>query len=251
MTFARSPRTGRDDVWRFSPDLRYSEADGCVLGKGRCQRMKKGDWEIPVNLQPNPDDYAFDLERSAEGGGGDQRQRSLRCVHRRDARHRAGRQRRRHPRGRPGADHRLSHHRGRDGLAHLSDGRAVPGHVLAYDQETGFGLVQALARLDLPALDDRQLGRGRGRRARRVRRRPAAGTTSVAARIVAQAGVRRLLGIRARRGDLHRAGASQLGRHGADRRRRRAARHRLAATAAGRRARAGAATSTWSCRSTC
>jgi S1-C subfamily serine protease len=28
----------------------------------------------------------------------------------------------------------------------------LPGHVLAYDQETGFGLVQALARLELPAL---------------------------------------------------------------------------------------------------
>jgi S1-C subfamily serine protease len=35
---------------------------------------------------------------------------------------------------------------------HLGDGRAVPGHVLAYDQETGFGLVQALARVELPAL---------------------------------------------------------------------------------------------------
>jgi S1-C subfamily serine protease len=35
---------------------------------------------------------------------------------------------------------------------HLADGRAVPGHVLAYDQETGFGLVQALARLELPPL---------------------------------------------------------------------------------------------------
>jgi S1-C subfamily serine protease len=34
----------------------------------------------------------------------------------------------------------------------LIDGRAVPGTVLAYDQETGFGLVQALARLDLPPL---------------------------------------------------------------------------------------------------
>jgi S1-C subfamily serine protease len=33
------------------------------------------------------------------------------------------------------------------------EGRAVPGHVLAYDQDTGFGLVQALGRLDLPALD--------------------------------------------------------------------------------------------------
>jgi len=34
----------------------------------------------------------------------------------------------------------------------LADGRALPGHVLSYEYETGFGLVQALARLDLPAL---------------------------------------------------------------------------------------------------
>jgi len=33
-----------------------------------------------------------------------------------------------------------------------AEGPPVPGHVLAYDQETGFGLVQALASLDLPAL---------------------------------------------------------------------------------------------------
>jgi S1-C subfamily serine protease len=32
-------------------------------------------------------------------------------------------------------------------------GGAVPGHVLGYDQETGFGLVQALGRLDQPALE--------------------------------------------------------------------------------------------------
>jgi S1-C subfamily serine protease len=32
------------------------------------------------------------------------------------------------------------------------DGTVVPGHALAYDQETGFGLVQALGALDLPAL---------------------------------------------------------------------------------------------------
>lgn len=31
-----------------------------------------------------------------------------------------------------------------------NDGQLFPGHVLAYDQETGFGLVQALARMDLP-----------------------------------------------------------------------------------------------------
>jgi S1-C subfamily serine protease len=34
----------------------------------------------------------------------------------------------------------------------LGDGRVTQGHALAYDQESGFGLVQALTRLDLPAL---------------------------------------------------------------------------------------------------
>ncbi len=34
-----------------------------------------------------------------------------------------------------------------------SDGRVIAAHALAYDQETGFGLVQALGPLDLPALD--------------------------------------------------------------------------------------------------
>ena len=33
-----------------------------------------------------------------------------------------------------------------------ADGGATPGHVLAYDQATGFGLVQALGRLNVPAL---------------------------------------------------------------------------------------------------
>jgi len=34
-----------------------------------------------------------------------------------------------------------------------NDGQVVPGHALAYDQETGFGLVQALGSLGLPALE--------------------------------------------------------------------------------------------------
>ena len=34
----------------------------------------------------------------------------------------------------------------------LSNGRVVPGHVIGFDQETGFGLVQALGRVDLPSL---------------------------------------------------------------------------------------------------
>jgi S1-C subfamily serine protease len=33
------------------------------------------------------------------------------------------------------------------------EGRVIPGHALAYDQETGFGLVQSLGPLGLPALD--------------------------------------------------------------------------------------------------
>lgn len=34
----------------------------------------------------------------------------------------------------------------------MADGRTFPGHVLAYDFETGFGLVQILERVDLPAI---------------------------------------------------------------------------------------------------
>jgi S1-C subfamily serine protease len=35
---------------------------------------------------------------------------------------------------------------------HLGDGRVVPGHALGFDQTTGFGLVQALGRIDLDPL---------------------------------------------------------------------------------------------------
>jgi S1-C subfamily serine protease len=35
---------------------------------------------------------------------------------------------------------------------HLGDGRVMEGHALGFDQETGFGLVQALGHPDLPAL---------------------------------------------------------------------------------------------------
>jgi S1-C subfamily serine protease len=36
---------------------------------------------------------------------------------------------------------------------HLGDGRVVQGHALGFDQETGFGLVQALGKIDLPPLE--------------------------------------------------------------------------------------------------
>ena len=41
------------------------------------------------------------------------------------------------------------------------DGRVIPAHALAYDQESGFGLVQALGALDLPALELGQASRAR------------------------------------------------------------------------------------------
>ena len=73
-------------------------------------------------------------------------------------------------------------------------GGAVPATVIGYDQETGFGLVQALGRLNVPPLE---------------------------------------IGASQRVG----AGASVLGRRGADRRRWQTARHRLVARAALERAR--------------
>src|SRR5271163_388810 len=111
------------------------------------------DWEIPANLQPNPNDYPYDLNRALSAVVG------LRSFIPSDAftadtlgTERAG----------SGVVIRES------GLVATigyliteaetiwitsSDGRAVAGHALAYDQETGFGLVQALGKLNLPALE--------------------------------------------------------------------------------------------------
>jgi S1-C subfamily serine protease len=65
----------------------------------------------------------------------------------------------------------------------LHDGRVVPGHPLGYDQETGFGLVQALSPINLPALP---LGRsGEAQIGTRVVTAGAGGKArSVAARII-------------------------------------------------------------------
>jgi S1-C subfamily serine protease len=68
---------------------------------------------------------------------------------------------------------------------HYGDGRVAAGHALGFDQETGFGLVQALDRLDLPALPIGSAGKVE------VGERVVAGgaggrTRSVAARIAAK-----------------------------------------------------------------
>src|ERR1700690_1976294 len=107
---------------------------------------------------------------------------------------------------------------------HLGDGHVVEGHALGFDQETGFGLVQALGKIDLPALPIGSSAAGGigghggigGARGGALPRRPHR----------RQAGIRRLLGIRAGRSDLHVSRASQLGRHRADLPARRADRHR-------------------------
>src|SRR5215469_12035286 len=111
------------------------------------------DWEIPGEIQPKPGDCAFDLDRALSAILG------LRATIPEDA----------FTAGTLGTERAGSGVLIRkDGLVLTigylvteaetiwltsSSGGAVPGHVLAYDQETGFGLVQALGRLDVPAIE--------------------------------------------------------------------------------------------------
>ena len=114
---------------------------------------RKPDWEIPLLAQPNPESFAFDLDRILLSVVG------LQASIPEDAftasilgTERAG----------SGVVIRES------GLVltigyliteaesiwlSTADGRATPAHALAYDQETGFGLVQALGKLGVPALE--------------------------------------------------------------------------------------------------
>ena len=110
------------------------------------------DWKVPPGDQPKADDYAYNLEAAINAVVG------LRAVVPEDA----------------FTAQTLGTERAGNGvlirdsglvltIGYLiteaesiwispGSGPAVPGHALAYDQETGFGLVQALARLDLPVL---------------------------------------------------------------------------------------------------
>jgi S1-C subfamily serine protease len=142
------------------------------------------DWKIPSTAQPKAEDYGYDLDHALAAVVG------LRTIVPADAftAETLGTER---------AGHGVFI---RSGLVltigyliteaetiwiTLSDGRSVPGHVLGYDQETGFGLVQALAKLEMPTLDigqssavsvgERVVVGGAGGRAR-----------SVAARVVAK-----------------------------------------------------------------
>ncbi len=109
------------------------------------------EWEMPPAVQPKPENYAYDLDGALTSLVG------LRAIIPGDA----------FTAETLGTERTGNGVLIRDGVVltigyliteaqtiwlHLADGRAVPGHVLAYDQETGFGLVQALAKLELPAL---------------------------------------------------------------------------------------------------
>jgi len=143
------------------------------------------DWEIPSEFQPKPEDYEFDLDRALSGVLG------LQATVPEDA----------FTAGTLGTERAGSGVLIRkDGLVLTigyliteaesiwltsSLGGAVPGHVLGYDQESGFGLVQALGRLNVPPLDVAQRLRvGAGDRA--ILAAEGGRRHAVAARVVAR-----------------------------------------------------------------
>jgi S1-C subfamily serine protease len=117
------------------------------------------DWTLPANLQPKPGDYAYDLDRALASVVGLSAQAPPDAF----------------------TAEVLGTERVGNGVLIRDDGlvltigyliveaeqvwlttgtgRVVPGHVLAYDHVTGFGLVQALGRLDIPALPIGDSGR--------------------------------------------------------------------------------------------
>ena len=109
------------------------------------------EWKVPPAAQPRPEDYGYDLERALSSVIG------LHSIIPPDA----------------FTAETLGVERAGNGVLidkglvltigyliteaqtvwlHLGDGRVVEGHALGFDHETGFGLVQALGSIDLPAL---------------------------------------------------------------------------------------------------
>ena len=109
------------------------------------------EWKVPAAAQPRPEDYGYDLERTLSAVVG------IHSLIPSDA----------------FTAETLGTERAGNGVLidnglvltigyliteaetiwlHYGDGRVAPGHALGVDSETGFGLVQALERLDLPSL---------------------------------------------------------------------------------------------------
>jgi S1-C subfamily serine protease len=109
------------------------------------------EWKVPPSAQPRPEDYGYDLERTLSAVVG------LHSIIPPDA----------FTAETLGVERAGNGVLIGDGLVltvgyliteaetiwlHLGDGRVVQGHALGFDNETGFGLVQLLARIDLPVL---------------------------------------------------------------------------------------------------
>jgi S1-C subfamily serine protease len=114
--------------------------------------MALGNWKLPPSVQPKPGDYAYDLDRALASILG----LSARVPADAFTAETLGTER-------AGNGVLIRD----DGLVltigyliteaetiwlTAGDGQAVPGHALGYDYATGFGLVQALGRLDVPTL---------------------------------------------------------------------------------------------------
>jgi S1-C subfamily serine protease len=161
----------------------FSNDDQIVTVEQESRMPSLTEWKVPPGVQPRAEDYSFDLERALASVVG------LHSIIPNDA---------------FTADTLGVERAGNgvlidDGLVltigyliteaeavwlHLGDGRVVEGHALGFDQETGFGLVQALGRLDLDPLplgtstaaqiDDRVVVGGIGGRTRSLAGRIAA-----------------------------------------------------------------------------
>ncbi|HEX5213383.1 MAG TPA: S1C family serine protease [Pseudolabrys sp.] len=109
------------------------------------------EWKVPASAQPRAEDYGYDLERALSSVVG------LHSIIPPDA----------------FTAETLGVERAGNGVLidnglvltvgyliteaatvwlHLGDGHVVEGHALGFDQETGFGLVQALGKIELPSL---------------------------------------------------------------------------------------------------
>ncbi len=113
---------------------------------------EKTDWEIPVDARPSPEDFDFDLDRALNAV------LRLEATVPQDAFSAAS----------LGTERAGNAVLIRDnGLVltigylmseadtiwlYANDGQALAGHALAYDYETGFGLIQALGRFNVPPL---------------------------------------------------------------------------------------------------
>lgn len=142
------------------------------------------EWKVPAAVQPRSEDYGYDLERALSAVLG------LHTIIPSDA----------------FTAETLGTERAGNGVLidnelvltigyliteaetvwlHLGDGRVVEGHALGFDGETGFGLVQALGKIDLPPVP---IGRSAGAQAgeRVVVGGSGGRTRSVAAHIAAR-----------------------------------------------------------------